>query len=331
MCACHPIRRLSFHVCDPVDTMNVALACDNLTKDYPVGLFRRRRVRALDGLTLEVPTGGIFGFLGPNGAGKTTLMKIAVGLLFPTSGSITVLGRSVDDLRVRSRLGFVPENPTFPDRLTPRELLDSLARLFGFSRWERRARITHVLTLVGLDAERVEQPLRKLSRGMLTRVALAQALLNDPDLLILDEPLTGLDPLGRFQIRDLLLTLKARGKTIFLSTHILSDVETLCDRIAIINRGRLVASGTLAELLNHAESRALEIIAVNIDADACRELVARGASVQPIPGGVHIEVSSDADLDPALQIIRQRGGRLISITPAQATLERFLRDTKSLP
>lgn len=305
------------------DIMSAAIVCDNLTKDYPLGFFRRRVVRALDHLTLEVPAGDIFGFLGPNGAGKTTLMKLAVGLLFPTSGSIRLLGRPAEELGVRQRVGFVPENPTLPDRLTVRELLDYFARLFGFARQDRGARIRRVLDLVGLETEMADRAVRKLSRGMLTRVALAQALLNDPDLLILDEPMTGLDPVGRLHVRDLLLALKAEGKTIFFSTHILADVETLCDRVAIITRGRLVACGTMAELLNRIGSRAMEIIATNLDEEACRWLAARGVSVRSIPSGVRIEVASEADVYETLQIIRQRGGRLISITPAQATLERF--------
>lgn len=303
--------------------MTIAIACDNVTKDYPLGFFRRRVVRALDHLTLEVPAGDIFGFLGPNGAGKTTLMKLAVGLLFPTSGSIRLLERPVEDLAVRRRVGFVPENPTFPDRLTARELLDYFARLFGFTRQDRGARISQVLDLVSLETEIADRSIRKLSRGMLTRVALAQALVNDPDLLILDEPMTGLDPVGRLQVRDLLLALKAQGKTIFFSTHILADVETLCDRVAIIKGGRLIACGTMAELLDRLGTRPMEIVALNLDEETHHWLAARGASVRSTPSGVRIEVASEAEVYEVLQIIRQRGGRLISITPTRATLERF--------
>src|SRR5216684_536994 len=226
-----------------------ALATEELTKDYAVGFWRKRPYRALDRLTLDVEPGEVFGFLGPNGAGKTTTLKLLMQLVFPTSGRAELLGKPVGDLSVKRRIGYLPEHPYFYDHLTAEELLRYFAGLFGYSGAERRQRVERLLDEVGIGAERRLQ-LRKFSKGMLQRLGIAQALVNDPELVILDEPMSGLDPIGRKEIRDLIRELGAEGKTVLFSTHILSDVELLCNRVGIIVGGRLRDAGPLDQLLS---------------------------------------------------------------------------------
>src|SRR6478735_9329350 len=218
-----------------------------LAKDYKVGFWRPRPYRALDGLTLSVEPGEVFGFLGPNGAGKTTTLKLLMQLVYPTSGSAAILGRPLGDLGMKRRIGYLPENPYFYDYLTAEELLTYFASLFGYRGQERHVRTARLLDEVGIGAERRMQ-LRKFSKGMLQRVGIAQALINDPDLVIFDEPMSGLDPLGRRDVRALILRLRDRGCTVFFSSHVLSDAEALCSRVAILARGRLVAAGDLSEM-----------------------------------------------------------------------------------
>ncbi len=225
-----------------------ALATHDLTKDYAVGFWRKRPYRALDRLTLEVEAGEVFGFLGPNGAGKTTTLKLLMQLVFPTSGRAEILGRPLGDRSVKRRIGYLPENPYFYDHLTAEELLVYFGALFGFAAAERAARAARLLDEVGIGAERRLQ-LRKFSKGMLQRVGIAQALINDPELVIFDEPMSGLDPLGRRDVRALILRLRDRGCTVFFSSHVLSDAEALCSRVAILAKGRLVAGGLLTDML----------------------------------------------------------------------------------
>src|SRR6476619_1538586 len=210
-----------------------ALSTFELTKDYAVGFWRKRPYRALDRLTLDVEAGEVFGFLGPNGAGKTTTLKLLMRLVFPTAGRAEILGRPLGDLGMKRRSGYLPENPYFYDYLTAEELLTYFASLFGYRGQERHVRTARLLDEVGIGAERRMQ-LRKFSKGMLQRVGIAQALVNDPEVLFLDEPMSGLDPLGRRDVRALILELRDQGRTIFFSSHILSDIEILCDRIAIL-------------------------------------------------------------------------------------------------
>src|SRR6187399_247147 len=226
-----------------------ALATYELTKDFAVGFWRKRPYRALDRLTLDVEAGEVFGFLGPNGAGKTTTLKLLMQLVFPTSGTADLLGKPAGDLAARRRIGFLPENPYFYDYLTAEELLTYFASLFGYRGAERRARASRLLDEVGIGAERRLQ-LRKFSKGMLQRVGIAQALVNDPELVILDEPMSGLDPLGRRDVRSLILRLRDRGCTVFFSSHVLSDAEALCSRVAILAKGKLVAAGRLSDLVD---------------------------------------------------------------------------------
>src|SRR6188472_3831345 len=226
----------------------LALATYELTKNYSVGFWRKRPYRALDALSLEVQAGEIFGFLGPNGAGKTTTLKLLMQLVYPTSGTASILGRPLGAVETKRRIGFLPENPYFYDYLTAEELLTYFASLFGYRGVERRARAARMLDEVGLGAER-RLPLRKFSKGMLQRVGIAQALINEPELVFLDEPMSGLDPLGRREIRELILRLRDRGCTVFFSSHVLSDAEALCSRVAILARGRLITAGRLTDML----------------------------------------------------------------------------------
>src|SRR6185436_18213442 len=224
-----------------------AIALQELTKDYAVGFWRKRPYRALDRLTLDVEAGEVFGFLGPNGAGKTTTLKLLMQLVFPTSGRAELLGRPLGDLDAKRKIGFLPENPYFYDYLTAEELLTYIASLFGYRGSDRAARASRLLDLVSIGAERRMQ-LRKFSKGMLQRVGIAQALINDPELVILDEPMSGLDPLGRRDVRSLILGLRDAGVTVFFSSHVLSDAEALCTRVAILAKGRLVTQGRLSEI-----------------------------------------------------------------------------------
>src|SRR5687767_15515634 len=225
-----------------------AIRTEGLTKHYTVGFWRPRPYVALDALTLNVGQGEVFGFLGPNGAGKTTTLKLLMQLIYPTAGRAEILGRPVGDVGVRRRIGYLPENPYFYDYLTAEELLGYFAGLFGYAAAERRRRAATLLDEVGIGAERRFQ-LRKFSKGMLQRVGIAQALVNDPDVVFFDEPMSGLDPLGRREIRELILRLRDRGCTVFFSSHVLSDAEALCSRVAVVAGGRLVAAGKLSELL----------------------------------------------------------------------------------
>src|SRR5438128_12374245 len=239
-----------------------ALATDELTKDYAVGFWRKRPYRALDRLTLDVEPGEVFGFLGPNGAGKTPTLKLLMQLGFPTSGGAEILGRPLGDLSVKQRLGYLPENPYFYDYLTAEELLTYFAALFGYRAGERRARAARLLDEVGIGAERRMQ-LRKFSKGMLQRVGIAQALVNDPELVIFDEPISGLDPLGRRDVRALILRLRDRGCTVFFSSHVLSDAEALCSQDAILANGRLLTTGRLTEMVS-LEARGWELVVSNL-------------------------------------------------------------------
>src|SRR5690349_315438 len=228
--------------------MPAAVETFELSKDYRVGFWRPRPYRALDRVSFHVDTGEVFGFLGPNGAGKTTTLKLLMQLVFPTAGSAEILGRPIGDPATKRRIGYLPENPYFYDYLSAEELLTYFAGLFGFRAADRASRAKALLDEVGIGAER-RMPLRKYSKGMVQRVGIAQALINDPEVVFLDEPMSGLDPLGRREVRELILRLRARGCTVFFSSHVLSDAEALCSRVAVLAKGRLVAEGPLSEIL----------------------------------------------------------------------------------
>ncbi len=300
--------------------MAPAIETHDLTKDYKVGFWRPRPYRALDNLSLQVEHGEVFGFLGPNGAGKTTTLKLLMQLVFPSSGGASILGRPVGDLDVRKRIGYLPENPYFYDNLTAEELLDYFASLFGYPAAVRRARASRLLDDVGIGPERRMQ-LRKYSKGMVQRVGIAQALVNDPEVVFLDEPMSGLDPLGRRDIRALILRLRDAGKTVFFSSHILSDAETLCSRVAIVAGGRLATLGRLAEMTGY-EVRGWEVVL----ADVTPELLARAAAVyaKATPVSEHrytFELPKDARVEAFIGDMAAGGASLVSVNPLHTTLE----------
>jgi ABC-2 type transport system ATP-binding protein len=302
---------------------DIVVNIEHLTKDYEIGFFKKRTFRALDDLSLKVYRGEVFGFLGPNGAGKTTTLKLLCRLIFPTKGSATILGRPIQDASTHSRIGYLPENPYFYDYLSGRELLIYTGALFGMSRSRAALRARELLSVVGLEDDRQDRQLRKYSKGMLQRIGIAQALMNDPEIVFMDEPMSGLDPSGRREVRDLLLGLRAEGKTIFFSSHILSDVEALCDRAAILSQGRLIRSGTILEMTGE-ESTALEVVAVGVDLDAIRTVSLAAPAILSLsatPSGVNLIIEDESRIDGALKIIREAGGKLVSINPRRRSLE----------
>jgi ABC-2 type transport system ATP-binding protein len=239
-----------------------AVSVDGLTKDFLTGFWRPRPKRALDGVTFAVPPGEVFGLLGPNGAGKTTTLKLLMDLLRPTSGRAELFGVNAQTHAARQRVGFVPEQPYFYDHLSADELVQYFAGLSGLGGADRRAKAARALDRTGISAADRRRPLRQFSKGMMQRVGLAQAVVHEPDLIVLDEPMSGLDPIGRRDVREMILALRDEGRTILFSSHILSDAEQLCSRVGILARGRLVRLGALAELTQHASLEAVFMEAV---------------------------------------------------------------------
>jgi ABC-2 type transport system ATP-binding protein len=292
---------------------------ENLTHDYQTGFWSKRSLRALDGLSLRVEAGEVFGFLGPNGAGKTTTFKILMRMLRPTAGEARILGRPLDDLRMRARIGYLPERPYFYPHLTALELLLYCGALCDLPRDRAARRATELLDQVGLS-DSADRRLRKFSKGMLQRVGLAQALINDPEVLFLDEPMSDLDPLGRREARELIAGLRACGKTIFFSSHILTDVEAMCDRVAILNRGRLVESGRLSEILK-TRSNEIEAVVSGVNEEILAALRRFALEVTPTPGGARVRLAHDHELARLLAVAHEAGGRLVSVNPARESLE----------
>ena len=305
----------------------MVIRTDALTKDFAAGFWRPRPARALDALTIDVQPGEVFGLLGPNGAGKTTTLKLLLQLLFPTSGRAEILGAPAGDVAVRRRIGYLPEHPYFYDYLTAEELLEYFGRLFDLDPVARRKRASALLDEVGIGAER-RRPLRKFSKGMLQRVGLAQAMLNDPELLILDEPMSGLDPIGRRDVRQLIARLHAEGRTILFSSHILGDAEALCSRVAILSKGRLAAAGPMRELLSE-HVRGWELLVRNLSDGARTALASRAASLSQLPDGVwQIVLPASAAPEPVIAELAASGASLVSATPQIETLEDvFVRST----
>jgi ABC-2 type transport system ATP-binding protein len=298
----------------------LALATYELTKNYAVGFWRKRPYRALDALSLEVQAGEVFGFLGPNGAGKTTTLKLLMQLVFPTSGRAEIFGRPVGDLAVKRRLGYLPENPYFYDYLTAEELLSYFAGLFGYGPAERRARAARLLDEVGIGRERRMQ-LRKFSKGMLQRVGIAQALINDPELVIFDEPMSGLDPLGRREVRALILKLRDRGCTVFFSSHVLSDAESLCSRVAILAKGRLMKSGRLSEMMD-LQAHGWELVVGSVSDALARTLETRARRMTRISDGRYtLELPLEPAPDRIVAELAGAGATVVSLNPLRETLE----------
>ena len=302
--------------------MPSAIRIEDLTKDYAIGFWRRRTYRALDRLTLDINGGEVFGFLGPNGAGKTTTLKLLMQLIFPTAGRAEILGRPIGDIGTRQRIGYLPENPSFYDYLTAEELLGYFGELFGYSGADRRKRVQALLDRVGIGAERRLQ-LRKFSKGMIQRVGIAQALLNDPEVVFLDEPMSGLDPLGRRDVRSLILELRDQGRTVFFSSHILADAEALCRRVAVVAGGRLAASGVLSDILAF-QVRGWELVMADLSPEVVARLkssVRRATEISP--GRYALELSLDQSPDRMLAELTAAGASLVSLNPVRDTLEDF--------
>jgi ABC-2 type transport system ATP-binding protein len=307
-----------------------ALATHELTKDYAVGFWRKRPYRALDRLSIDVEPGEVFGFLGPNGAGKTTTLKLLMQLVFPTSGHAEIFGRPLGDLSVKRRIGYLPENPYFYDYLTAEELLVYYASLFGIRGAERRARASQLLDEVGIGAERRLQ-LRKFSKGMLQRVGIAQALVNKPELVIFDEPMSGLDPLGRRDVRALILRLRDAGVTVFFSSHVLSDAEALCNRVAILAKGRLVTAGRLTDMLA-LRAGGWELVVAGASEALIAGLGARVRRAVKISEGRY---TLDLPLEPPperlLAELTAAGAHLASLNPIRETLEDVFVESVTAP
>jgi ABC-2 type transport system ATP-binding protein len=287
-------------------------------KTYRVGFFHKRPKLALRPLHLNVEEGEVFGFLGPNGAGKTTTLKLLMGLVFPTSGTARILGMDLDDPRVKAQIGFLPEQPYFYDYLTAQELLEYYAQISGVPGKERTHRVEQMLGRVGLqDAARLQ--LRKFSKGMLQRVGLAQAILHEPKIVFLDEPMSGLDPMGRREVRDLIQQLRGEGKTVFFSTHILSDAEALCDRVAVIHQGELQGVGAVTELTSEVRGK-VEIIFYAHSVPAA--LTALGAEGH-VSGDIANAVVPEEKQETALEVLRREHFKLISLNPVRSSLEEY--------
>ena len=301
--------------------MSHVVEIENLTKDYEVGFLQKRKVRALDGLSLTVNRGEIFGFLGANGAGKTTTLKLLMTLIFPTAGSARILGHDIADVSMHRRIGYLPENPYFYDYLTAAEFLTFCGQIFGYSKTERTNRAKQLLARVHLDESKWNTQLRKFSKGMLQRVGLAQAIINDPEIVFLDEPMSGLDPIGRREVRDLICELRDEGKTVFMCSHILSDIEVLCDRVAIMKRGKLSHLGALSDLRQDVSG--VEVIVTSVTADALSKLLPQNGKFQltQSPAGLRIEVSDEKNVDDVIGALRKADGKLVAVQPLKQSLE----------
>ncbi len=293
-------------------SMDPVVALDGVSKIFRTGFFRSEERVALRDVRFSVRKGSSFGFLGPNGAGKTTTIKILVGLISASSGSVRLFGSTPSHRRARTRLGYLPENPSLPDRLTGTEFLRLMCALSGVSPSRRDDEVRRALSLV--DLEHAQNVLvRKYSKGMVQRLGIAQALLNDPELVILDEPMSGLDPVGRRAIKDLVSALRRRGRTVLFSTHIISDVEEICDDVAIIVGGEIVRSGSVAELIGSG-TRQVEVLATGVPPDF------------PVPSSssdavVRFSVRTESDLKPLVEALWARGARLVAVQPLRYGLE----------
>jgi len=301
-----------------------AIEINGLEKTYQVGFWRKRSKYALRPLHLTIEPGEIFGFLGPNGAGKTTTLKLLMGLVFPTAGTARILGMEINDPRMKAQIGFLPEQPYFYDYLTAKELLEYYAQLSGVDAGERKRKVVEVLDRVGLQDAAATQ-LRKFSKGMLQRVGIAQAILHDPKVLFFDEPMSGLDPMGRREVRDLMAELKLQGKTVFFSTHILSDAESLCDRVAIIHLGELRGVGAVEDLTSNVEGKSEIVWHGNAVPSSLRSWTAE----IHLTGDTVRALVREGNQDAAIDALRRDGLRIISVTPVRTSLEDyFMRQLK---
>lgn len=303
---------------------DLVLEVEGLRKTFHIGFFRKR-VEAVRGASFSVRRGEIFGLLGPNGAGKTTTIKAILRLIFPSEGEIRIFGRPAGDREAGTRIGYMPENPYVYQYLKPLEFLDLCGRLVGMPSEERRARSEVMIDKVGLR-HAVDRPIGKFSKGMMQRIGLAQALLHDPELLILDEPMSGLDPIGRKEVRDVLLEQRARGKTLLFTSHILSDVELLCDRVVIMQRGEITSEGKVHDLLE-STSRRVEIRLSGASKTLRSLLASRSAIVEDGDGYLTLQAEGQQAVEEILRISSAAGARLDAMVPERQTLESlFLQD-----
>ncbi|HTG30278.1 MAG TPA: ABC transporter ATP-binding protein [Methylomirabilota bacterium] len=294
-----------------------AIDIENLTKDYPHGFLQLRKRRSLESLTMQVQVGEVFGFLGPNGAGKSTTIKLLMRLIFPTAGSARILGKPISDIEMHRDIGYLPEQPYFYDYLTAAEVLDYFARFHDFAAAERRERVQRMLKKVGLEsAGRIQ--LRKYSKGMLQRVGLAQAILHDPAVVVLDEPMSGLDPVGRREVRDIILELKKQGKTVLFSTHILSDAEMLCDRVGVIVGGKLQGVGAPSELVG-LKAQGMEILFELPAGGESGDLLAQATRT----GDRYRLQVEESGLYAAMQRLQAAGAKILSVAQVKPSLEEY--------
>ena len=293
-----------------------AIETENLTKEYPHGFLSLKKRKSLEGLNMQVEAGEIFGFIGPNGAGKTTAIKLLMRLIFPTAGTARILGKPIRDIDLHRDVGYLPEQPYFYDYLTAAELLDYFARIHDLPAAERRQRVAAMLKKVGLETAGKIQ-LRKYSKGMLQRAGVAQAILHDPKVVILDEPMSGLDPIGRREVRDIILELKQEGRTVMFSTHILSDAEMLCDRVGVIVGGKLRGIGAPEQLLG-VKAKATEIL-FELTGESSAPLLANATRT----GDRYRLQVPEAELYDAIDQLRSAGAKILSVAQVRATLEEF--------
>jgi ABC-2 type transport system ATP-binding protein len=294
----------------------LAIEIENLTKEYPYGFLHLKKKTSLEGLNMQVETGEVFGFIGPNGAGKSTTIKLLMGLIFPTAGSARILGKPISHVEMHRDIGYLPEQPYFYDYLTAAEVLDYFARFYDLTAADRKERVQKMLKKVGLETAGKIQ-LRKYSKGMLQRVGLAQAILHDPKLVILDEPMSGLDPVGRREVRDIILELKRDGKTVMFSTHILSDAEMLCDRVGVIVGGKLRGVGAAGQIVD-MKTQGMEIL-FELTGASNAPLMAKATRT----GERYRLQVAEGELYAAIEQLRAAGARILSVSQVRATLEEY--------
>jgi ABC-2 type transport system ATP-binding protein len=301
---------------------SAAIEIENLTKDYPYGFLHLKKKRSLEGLTMQVEDGEVFGFLGPNGAGKSTTIKLLVGLIFPDAGTARILGKPITEIAMHRDIGYLPEQPYFYDYLTAAEVLDYFARFHDLTAADRRERVTRMLKKVGLETAGKIQ-LRKYSKGMLQRVGLAQAILHDPQVVILDEPMSGLDPIGRREVRDIILELKQQGRTVLFSTHILSDAEMLCDRVGVIVSGKLRGVGAPEEIVGVA-AQGMEILfeLVKAQEGAASRILAKATKT----GDRYRLQVPETELYATVDQLKAAGSRILSVAEVRPSLEEYFMD-----